>query len=47
MMCDTSLIHAANGPRIFVHRAADGRSGRTETLLTCGNEETTKVIGKP
>ncbi len=47
MMCDTSLMHAVNGSGAAVHRAADGRPGRLGALLTCRNEETAKVIGKP
>ncbi|MFE1880561.1 hypothetical protein [Streptomyces diastatochromogenes] len=30
-----------------VQRPADGRSDCPDTVLTCGNEETAKVIGKP
>lgn len=46
MMCDTSLMHAANGSGAAFRKAADGRHDRLGALLTCGNEETAKVIGK-
>lgn len=47
MMCDTSLMHTANRSPAAAQRVADGRSDRPDALLTCGNEETAKVIGKP
>ncbi|SOD85409.1 hypothetical protein SAMN06272765_2829 [Streptomyces sp. Ag109_G2-15] len=47
MMCDTSLMDTASGLRVAVQRPAGGRSDCFSTSLTCGNEESTKVIGKP
>ena len=47
MMCDTSLMHTANGLRAAAHSPAEDRFRRPVTPLTCANQETAKVIGKP
>ncbi|UJA09130.1 hypothetical protein HGI09_33450 [Streptomyces collinus] len=43
-MCDTSLTHTANGSATVVRRAAQNRPRPVPAGLTCGNEETAKVI---
>lgn len=43
-MCDTSLTHTASGSATAVRRAARNRPGPAATSLTCGDDETTKVI---
>ncbi len=47
MMCDTSLMETGRRAARTGHKGTTGHPCPHRTSLTCENEESTKVIGKP